>query len=535
MMSKIRFNKKIIWGVIGLIIFGGFLTLVVLYAHKHSRFLSDTKSVEQTISLNSTKPVDFIPESKKESLINSLLQSVGYKYRTWKIIDSSLKRYDVDGDGREDVIGFIRRGNKQGTSWRFVTWFNKQNGYYFYDDGYWDFSFFVPNEEKDKVKYDVPCDVIVLEIGKITLDCNRGNGSKNISLHYSPKGKGYYTDPEESIHKFTPHSDWQKFTSKTAGVEFQYPDSLTVVENFYKIRDKDVDFIEIKNGEKLALVIYAYKDEPNDSGGILPMTSKNTFLQNLDGQNFVRQKFSTDDSSNFVYYQAKLKEKNNKGSIFNAYNQTFGAFGINYVFYSFANDDEIKQVDDIMASTKFFPAVRSGVDYKKVEDMPKEEFKIKTVSWKLPGVVTKHKYKTGMGVNNGETVIGSKDLDVRLIDSAFFYPTHIIVKLLPYKDFKFQNPYGDDGFDAKKNKCYYEKYVTNTKREVVYEKPKNIDGKSVCVFGSGDAGYFIESSYVLGPDKKYILLISQTNDGEGSLIDNILTLDLTKVIETVKF
>lgn len=481
------------------------------------------------------EPIGFIPQSERDVLVTQLSDAMNYSYKSWKIIPASLRRYDMDNDGQKDVVGFIKGKDEYGTSWRFMTWFNRQDKYYLYNDGYQDLSFSLSKNEKKRSNYDVPCEIVDLAVKKITLNCQKGGGSEKLILHYQPNGVGYFVDPEESLYKFVPQQDWKKFSSKTAGLEFQYPANFKVVENLYKIDKKKIDFIEVKDNDKLILVACVSPGVKNEGGGVLGMSQNNVFLQDLNGEYFVRQRYLEDNgNSSFIYYQAEFKQKNNEDSLFNAYNQDFVMFGKKYLFRAFTDDDRIKEVDNIISSTKFFPASEDN-NYNKVKDVPNQKFQMEGVSWELPGVITNHKPENEMVVESNNKAIASKDLDVKLINSDFFYPAHIIVKLLPYQSIDFENPYGDDGFDANRNKCYHEKYVNKDKTQRVYENPELIGDNEACLFGTGDAGWFVESYYIIDPSKKYILSISQSNDGEGVFIDNILTLSLFKIAKTVKF
>ncbi len=471
-----------------------------------------------------------------EKITNTDISKISSKDKnapgSWNIITKSLKKYDINNDGQLDIVGLETKKDKNGTYWRFTTWFKNGNKYSFYNYGYNDLFFSLTQNQNEN--FDVPCEIIDLATKKVTLNCKKGGGSSKTILHYQPNGIGYFIDPEDSLYKFTKKQNLKKFVSKSAGIEFGYPKNLNVEENAYNINNDNINIIKIKNNNKLVLLIYVFSTDYTDtSGGMIDASEDVIFLKNLEGRYFVRNKYFGDSENfNYVYHQLEPKKKNKDGDIFNTYNETFTTFGKGYYFLAFADENkinQINQIDNIIASTKFFKPLNTAI-YKKTETKPNKKFQLRNVSWKLPGIITKHKSDTFLK----EKAIAFEDLDIKLIDSDFFRPSHITIKLLPYQSIKFYNIYNNEGFDAQKNKCYYEEYDDN-KKYTIYKKPETVGKNRICSSYMGDAGFFAETHYVIDPNKKYILSISQTNDGQWFDINNLITLDLNEIIKTVEF
>ncbi len=507
--------------------------------HKQSNITqkkTKEKKVKNIFSNKTTnKTTNLIPSSRMEELKKRLLTNISYNFKTWEIVQHSLREYDMNNDKQLDIVGFLRKKDKYGTSWRFTTWFKEKEKYRFYNDGYQSLYFTTNKEEEKEREIDTPCEIIDLAINKITLNCQKGGGSPTTILYYQPNGEGYYTNPNDQLYNFIKKPNLKTFDSKIAGIEFQYPKNLTITENTYKLKNEKFNLIEIKNNNKIILTIYSHPGKINESGAVIDSSGDNIFLKNLDGIFFTREKYFKDnDNFDYIYHQAIINKRNNEGSIFNSRKENFTIFGKEYIFYASTDKKQINEIDNIIASTKFFQSINNN-NYKTVSTTPNKKFEMKNVLWKLPGIVTTHIPENKNFIKNNDKAIMLKDFDVKLINSSFFYPAHIIVKLLPYKSIKFLNLYADTGFDAEKNKCYHVKYTNKNKQQKIYEKPQTINGNQVCISGTGDAGFFIETYYIMDPNKKHILSISQTNSGQDTLIVNTLFLDLLTLAKTVKF
>ncbi len=441
--------------------------------------------------------------------IQSLMQKT--RFSKPEVVESSLRAFDIDNDGDQDVLGFLKR-----TNYFFSTWHRNGTEFDYYEDTYNDFRL--------SEKYDgLSCSIDDLAVGRVTLACAQLGQEYLTTLRYQKNGVGYYRDVDAHIVTFDTNTSWSEYISKKGGIQFKYPPDVQISEKTYAVYDDLITIITAKRGSKILFEIKTVPQKDDGGGGVIYLAQKTIFLKLLDDSYLSRNWMGGESASQELgvfYDRANAYKENNVGDTFASNDAANIHNNKKYTLFTpLTSENILKEIDTIFASIKYIetPATEDA-EIISLQSSPISLGNVVTLE--VPGYVTERQPATESGA------LEEKDLAVIFINSPIYQPSSLNLKLLPFGSIGKINAIGGGGYDVAKNSCFgFEKdIVTPTEK---------IGVNQVCSFGFGDAGFSSEGYYILDPKRKYI--VSVTQDGEYSDHYETLDPDLKNIVESVRF
>jgi hypothetical protein len=432
-----------------------------------------------------------------------------------EVIKDSLKLYDIDGDGKKDVLGFMKLTfGPNDSTYLFSTWYNKGQSYEYYEDGYNGF----------RVDPETSCSITGLAIEKVTLSCIESSQKYSLTLVYQKNGEGYYRDVSEDLITFNNNQNWPVYISKNGGIQFYHPQNITIAEKTYDIYNKLITvIIGTQNNERI-FEVHSQPAEGDMGGGVIDSAWRGVFLK-LDDDTYLSRSFTPVDAYNkekgIFYQKTHVYEKNNVGSFFNSFDSTNVEQGRGYILFTTKTSEaDLKEVDSIFSSIKYMQA--SAISSTEIIPIQNNSFLFSNVAKiTVPGVMSDAPVAQGDKSNP----ITSKAFNIMFIDSPVYQPPSLQMKLYSYGSIGDVNALGGGGYNIEKGCFNFEKDVFKT--------PQIMGANQVCPYGWGDAGFLMQGYYIIDPNKKYILAIAEEGDYTG--LYPILSPDLKSIVESVQF
>ena len=317
-----------------------------------------------------------------------------------------------------------------------------------------------------------------------------------------------YVDISETAQVFSGKQDWEVFSSKAGGVSFAHPADVEVSEKAYSVDKKTVVRItaERKGTQLFEInILPSYSGEPGS--GILDGSVK--ILKLSDGSYLMRSEGSVGDFYNPVF----VGEKNNLGKLFNSYRTTNDKYGKQYsIFTALELRDDLKLVDEIISSIQYSDApLGAGIS------VPETSLSLdEKVTFRISGIVA-----TTTDSKKTDALI-KRWYQITQLPSPVYEVSYMTLALYPYGSVMADS---EEGFDAAKEVCNGDYYSP--------AKPLKKVGENMgCESGWGDAGSWGQWYYLVSPDKKYILKISQGGDPTDRIY---LDWDFEAVVKSVHF
>ena len=468
-----------------------------------------TPTPTPTLQTNTGSSVDHATYLQIESLMKKT------QFSKPEVIEDSLRFFDIDGDGDLDVLGFLKPYD---SNFLFSTWHRNGAEFVYYSDIYRDFRL--------SGKYDggLPCSIYNLTIGSITLACTKSGQEYLTTLRYQKNGVGYYRDVDVHVITFIGSVNWPQYISKKGGIQFNYPSDVQISEKTYQIYDDLITIISAKRNNKTLFEVKTAPDQPNQSGGIITLAETEVFLKLSDGSYLSRNWMEGFDSQEAgVYYKrANVYKENNVRSVGESYNLMNVNKNRNYVLFTpLTSENDLKEIDNIFASIKYMevPAIK---DTETIAPQNNTVSLSNIVALQVPGRVTEYR-----PIEKNLKAVIEKDLEITFINSPIYRPVTLNLEILPFGSVGGTNPIGGGGYDIDKNGCYGHIKDTVT-------TPEKIGTNQACRFGYGDGGFSSQGYYVLDPNRKYILVITQNSEDGGESYETIYP-DLKAIVESVNF
>lgn len=291
-----------------------------------------------------------------------------------------------------------------------------------------------------------------------------------------------YVDISQTAQVFSGKQDWEVFSSKAGGVSFVHPADVKISEKAYFGDNKTVvRIVAERDGTQLfeINILPSYPGEPGGSTfdgatGVLKL-SDGTYLARIT------------DSSGGSYRPILVGEKNNVGQLFNSSVSTNDKYGKQYSVFTFLkSEQDLALVDEIISSIQYSDA-SLGAGIPIAESLASLD---NILTFRVVGTVA-----TTTDIK-GTDSIKERLYKIVLVDSSRYEASYISLALYPYGSVSLDRI---GGFDAEKGMCSGDP-----------EKPLQKIGENMGCYGAwADAGSGGQWYYLVSPDKKYVLKISQ--------------------------
>jgi hypothetical protein len=433
-----------------------------------------------------------------------------------EVIESSLRSFDIDRDGDQDVLGFLKLTFSYDSDYVFSTWYNNGTYFDYYEDGY---DYFRLSE---KYEGGLSCSIYDLAVAQITLSCDKSGQKYLTTLRYQKNGTGYYRDVDAHVVTSNDNANWLEYISKKGGINFDYPPDVQISEKTYEIYSDLITIITAKHNGQILFEIKTVPEEPNQGGSTIMLAQKIVFLKLSDGTYLSRNWMEGSDLKSVFYNKANAYRENNVGSVGASNDQTNINKNRSYVLFTpITSENDLKEIDNIFASIKYIeiPATKDAETI-----VPKNNSVLLSnlVMLQVSGNITEQQT-----TEKNPLAVGEKDIKITFIDSLIYQPALLNIELLPFGSVGGRNVIGGGGYDISKNGCYgYEKDV--------FTALEKVGANQVCRFGYGDAGISVQGYYVLDPSRKYILVITQDSSFSDFDYETIHP-NLKAVVESVQF
>ncbi len=505
-----------------------FVTVVIIamavyfvYSNKNKISAPVTSTPNSNIEEQQQKPV---AQTNVGSPVDhaTYLQIQGLMQKTQfskpEVIESSLRFFDINGDGDLDVLGFLKLTFSYDSNYLFSTWHRNGTEFVYYPDSYYDFRL--------SEKYDggLSCQIYDLATGRVTLACDKSGQKYLTMLRYQKNGVGYYRDVDAHVVIFNNNAGWSEYISKKGGIQFNYPSDVQISEKVYQIYDNLITIITAKRNSQTLFEIKTVPEKDNGGGGTITLAQRTIFLKLSDGTYLSRNWIGGASSSQELgvfYDRANAYKENNAGSIGESNDQTNVNKNRSYVLFTpLKSENNLREIDNIFASIKYteIPAVKDG------ETIVLQNTPISfanAVTLQIPGHMTERPSST-----NDPKAIASKHLEITFISSQIYQPSSLDLELYPFGSMGETNAVGGGGYNFEKNGCFgFEKDVITP--------PEKIGVNQVCRFGYGEGGFSSQGYYILDPNRKYILVVTQDSEYSGPY--KTLSPDLEAIVESVRF
>jgi hypothetical protein len=479
---------------------------------------SDTEKEKKFDSINDT----LAQHTKSDEFLEKLFKTIPFVGSG--AIKESLRFVDIDGDGDEDVLGFLipyyDKDSPNRKTYIFSTWHKTEDGYVQYDDSYRDFRIYAD---------ELPCSILAIAIKHVTLRCSASGSEYPVELYYQGDGiGGYYTDFRDHALTFENHDNWSLYMS-VGGISFRYPSDISVTEKTYEVFEKKVTVVRTKRGEQLLFEIHSSEADMlyGGGGGSIDNGAHLKFIKLSDGT-FLERHIVSGRLNDFEFREIKNRKlayrkaqysKNNEGALHAGFSINNTVEGREHKLIAFSlSDADLEVIDTIFASIAYTKGVTVAVS--EIVHLSQNDVTFgDTISFKIPGTIMhEEKYSTPDGVGRIKYI-------VQLIDSAIYLPVELSVSLEPYEDVGGVNPIGGGGYNLEKDKCF------NYNME--YTDPITLGEFRACQFGWGDAGIAGTGYFLLDPEHKYIVNINVDLSSDGGDTTGYLHFDFDSVVKTV--
>lgn len=438
-----------------------------------------------------------------------------------EVIEGSLVFYDIDNDGDDDVLGFLKLTfNPDDSVYIFKTWHRDGEIFYHYEAIYYDFRF------GGRFDTDTSCSISNLATLRVTLTCNESGQEYSLTLLYQYNGSGYYRDVDAHAITFDGNTDWIEYSSGKAGVQFSYPSDLEISEKTYEIYDDLITITSAKRGDDTLFEISTVPQQGDLGWGAIDISSKTIFLKLVDENYLSRDWMSTNDYlplTGIFYLKTEVFKENTEGSISSRYKHVNIEGGRGYTLFTpLTEESDLKEIDNIFSSLQYLEtpiaqddgAVTPQNNLISLADL---------VELQIPGSISDN---IPSPIENSDA-IEYRDLEITMVDSLIYQPSFLNMELYPFESIGKAGPRGGGGYNLEKEGCF------NSDYEVV-SAPEKVGVNEVCWFGWSDHGLSSSQGYyILDPNEKYILKITQKS--EYSDYYEILNVNLKEVVESVTF
>jgi len=510
-------KKEISWIPIIIFLIVAMITAATYFIYSNkgriSTLVTSTSNIkeqqkETVVQINIGSPVDHATYLQIQDLMQKIDPSE-------EVIENGLRAFDIDGDGDLDVLGFLKL-TPPNRDYLFSTWHRNETGFDYYKNGYYSFELIE--------KYDGLCSIYDLAIDRVTLSCIKSGQEYLTTLRYQKKGVGYYRDVDAHVITFNNSAGWFKYVSRKGGIEFNYPPDVQISEKTYAIYDDLITLITVQHDNRTLFEIKTVPDEDNGGGGIIDLAQKAVFLKLSDGTYLSRNWMgggSNSEELGVFYERASAYKENSAGDISASNDQMNINKNRSYVLFTpLTSEDNLKEIDNIFASIKY-------VETSATKDAEIIALKSNSISFpnivtlQIPGYVTERPFST-----SNPKIVAGKNLEIIFITSQIYQPSSLGIELYPFGSMGEINAIGGGGYNFEKNGCFsFEKDVVTL--------PEKIGVNQVCRFGFADTVFSSQGYYILDPNRKYILVITQSSGYSGSY--ETLGPNLKSIVESVRF
>ena len=430
-----------------------------------------------------------------------------------EVIEDSLRSYDIDGDGDDDVIGFLNLTFSPDSSvYKLATWHRDGGAYIYYDDAYYDYRF----------SGDTSCTIDRLALKSVTLACFASERGYLTTLRYQDSGGGYYRDVDAHAVTFHSEDGWREYVSKKGGIQFSYPPDVNISEKTYDVFGELITVIVAVSDTKTLFEIHSVPFAGEEGGGVIDIDSDKVFIKLADGHYLSRDRAMPRSERNGTTYDKTIVHRyNNVGSIFDSF-ERIDEKNRKYILYApHTSESVLKEIDNIFASIKYLdaPATRDR-DTISLKVNPISLASAATLS--ISGNITEKPAPA-----NTSNALVLRDMELTYIDSLVYQPANLKLGLYSFGSIGGTPKLGGGGYDAEKAACY-------SYDEDKVTAPEKVGENDVCRFGWGDGGYAVHGYYVLDPNRKYIVSITE-NIESSALFESALSPDVKAIAESVRF
>lgn len=479
---------------------------------------SDTSALEET-----TQKFEVASKAITEE-IQEVLNRTTTPYD--QVSHGSLYLFDIDADGDKDVVGFrkltffpntFRKATR--TQHIFATWHNDKGNYVFYDDIHRDFR--TPEDTE-------PCEIIALETAKATLDCSNVGMENEIVLRYQDREDGgYYRDIAATAHEYVPQENWQRYSSRQAGVSFMHPADMQISENAYKKEDGVLTLIvgETKGDVQFEIHILHYPDDDFSKytgGAVIDLSSKGKLIVIGNGDFIWRNNLSFDYlSEGEIFIEPKKAtpvDINKDGRIFSSVSHTYPIDRrVINLFQLYGKEVTLDTVDNIFASLSFSDPLQ--INQMDITETPTNMYTFAdSIELNIPG---EFEIIATTSPSLSSSTLAFESIGISQFYSGVYDPYKLSFTLLPHNSIDGTSHFGGGGYNAATDSCYDSR--KEFREHVVFGEFK------ACRFGGGDAGYGFRGYYIIDPNNQYILEVRHT-----TLEDKPTPIDLEEMLSTIR-
>jgi len=438
------------------------------------------------------------------------------------VVESSLRSFDIDGDGDLDILGFrkLQTSYNDTSTYIFTTWHMDGLGYTFYEDDYDDF------RQYEDVDAKLSCSIYNLEIRSITLSCPEIGNKYLVTLKYQDNGTGYYRDVDAQSVTYDSNSDWPEYVSKNGGLRFHYPPDVQLSEKTYEVYG---ELITIITAERDGQLLFESKTSPGQGfmgGGVIDIGSKTVFLKLPDNSYLSRHWMGGEPNpyeTGVFYIKTIPYNINNVEAVGALFDESNTVNGRDYTLFSSIMDENVlKELDSIFASINYVssPAVK---DAQTIIIQNKTVYLGNAVTLSIPGQITEKEISYG-----NENDLAQKNFDISFIPSPIFQPSSLNLELLPFVSVGPLGIYGAGGYNVEQRGCLSTRYDNDA-----VTIPQLIGANQVCKFGYGDGGFGATGYYVIDRYGRYIVKI-ENRSGYTENYESISP-DLEAIAGSVRF
>lgn len=441
-------------------------------------------------------------------------------YTQESIVEDSLRFHDMDGDGAEDVVGFVDfASNPKDHQYTLKTWFWNGKEYRENMNSYSNFGF------SDNMYHTQWCSISNLSVGRIRLICTESDHEYPITLRYQKDGSGHYRDVDADVVTFDEKSSWSAYTSTRSGIRFKYPPDAHITEKTYSTPDGIITLIRAEQRGSALFEIHTtpVAESANYGGGIIDITKETVYLRLSDGSYLSRDWTGTKSSHTALgvfYSKTYAYQENDAGSVFSSYNLAHVEHGRKYTLFTpLNNEQDLRVIDEVFSSIQYVDTpIVSNDDTIKPKDTEKQFGNAATVH--ISGNIV-----DSSPITTSSTIDGTH-LKISFIPSLVYKPTNLYIELSAFNSVGGVGVIGGGGYDINKGGCF------EFDKDAI-APPQTIGDNKVCRFGYGDAGLVSQGYYILDPNRKYILSVAYAEEYDGPHM--IMTPDLEAIVRSVRF
>ena len=504
-------RKRFLWAWI---IVSIFIVIILSVNGFLSRLNRDREGIRTKNLTTIPAKKDIVPPTKNDSSQNTVQQSPGsgfpvddtiytqiqgvMQHRSSEVIKESLRSFDVDGDGDQDIVGFFKtNGSSSGVgsiSYILGIWYRANNWFVSSEYPNSDIDHFRLDEKKDGA---LPCSIHNLAIGSIVLSCGRTERRYLITIHY--KTHRITTEYYPQAMTFHNEENWLKYTSNE-GIEFYHPPDVQISEKAYKY-SKDILVTTItakRHGQILFVIASSLSYSSRYRISLVKHKQKSVFLRLSDGSYLVREWDDKKKQKMGGVFFHRLFIEGDPKAVKDAEEEKKITFGnTEYTIFSpLSSESKLREIDNILASIRY----RKPSNNKKPKVLIDPQNQDNLVS--LADIVTLYvpghiRYRSPEEIP--PQAIQKKTIEITLIDSPVFRSPTLDVTLFPFGSVGNILGSGGGKYYADKNTCYDYYFGTDD------NAPQKIGKNQACEIFYGEGGLWLEGYYILDPRKRYIL------------------------------